>query len=259
MESPNNPERFTGAAVLVLATGNNLVLLGDLSRRFLVSHLDPHTERPELRRFAFDPVAKAMDDRRAIVAALLTIARWGYGREVGLPPLGSFEAWSRRVRDPLVALGLPDCCGVLEELHKADPEREAALEVLGEWRRAFNGTATPVAAAIRAATHDPALRDALDAVAGGPGGISPKRLGKYLARIRDRVFSDMVLRQHRDLVGNVASWAVESSDAPGYRVNRVSVHGEEEKAKTGEGPNPNPANPVTRSADAYRSASQGEW
>ena len=44
------------AAVLVLATGNNLILHGDLSRRFLVAHVDPHTERPELRRFDFDPV-----------------------------------------------------------------------------------------------------------------------------------------------------------------------------------------------------------
>lgn len=217
------------AAVLVLATGNNLVLLGDLSRRFLVAHLDPGTERPELRRFTFDPVERARAERRELVAALHTIARWGAGRSSDIAPLGSFEEWSRRVRDPLVALGLPDCCAVLEELHRSDPERETAIEVLTEWRRAFGGTATTVASAIRSATGgDVALRDALDAVAGGPGGINSKRLGRYLIRIKDRVFGELVLRQHRDLVGNVASWAVESS-TPGFRVTGYLSNGDEKK------------------------------
>ena len=255
-----------GAAALVLATGNNLVLQGDLSRRFLVSHLDPHTERPELRRFAFDPVARAMDERRMLVAALHTIARWGYGREVGLAPLGSFEVWSRRVRDPLVALGLPDCCAVLDELHNADPERETAIEVLTEWRRAFEGNATTVAEAIRLATRtkdgDTMLRDALDSVAGGPGGLNPKRLGKYLARIRDRVFGDIVLRQHRDLVGNVASWAVESS-ATGYRLPGIGTNGEKKKTRIEIGVETNPVKPVSREglteeAGAYLAARDGE-
>ena len=163
-----------GAAVLVLATGNNLVLHGDLSRRFLLAHLDPHTERPELRRFSFDPVAKALAERVELVTALHTIARWGQGKASGLAPLGSFEAWSLRVRDPLVALGLPDCCRVLDELHKADPERESAIEVLSEWRGAFGPEPTTVAQAIRKAMNDPILRDALDGVAGNAGGINAK-------------------------------------------------------------------------------------
>lgn len=238
-----------GAAVLILATGNNLVLLGDLSRRFLVARLDPHTERPELLRFDFDPVARATAERGELVAALHTIARWGQGKDTGLPPLGSFETWSRRVRDPLVALGLPDCCAVLEELHRADPERETALEVLTEWRRNFDGTATTVAEAIRAAMHDPSLRDALDGVAGAPGGINAKRLGKYLGRIKDRVFGSLVLRRHADLIGNVASWSVESLE-PGYRLNRVCSIGGNIKEINRIGAETLPIKPVTRSAAA---------
>lgn len=254
-----------GAAVLVLATGNNLVLLGDLTRRFLVAHLDPQTERPELRRFDFDPVTRALAERRELVTALHTIANWGRGRVTGLAPLGSFEDWSRRVRDPLVALGLPDCCVVLEELHKADPEREAAIEVLAEWRRAFGGEAATVADAIRHATRskdaDAMLRDALDSVAGGPGGLNARKLGKYLARVRDRVFGDMVLRQQRDLVGNVASWAVESADSF-HRVTGFTGFGsnreENKKSERGEA-GINPANPETRPAEAtaYLTAKNG--
>jgi len=249
-----------GAAVLVLATGNNLVLLGDLSRRFLVSHLDPHTERPELRRFDFDPVARAMAKRRELVGALQTIAKWGVSAQTGLPPLGSFEEWSRRVRDPLVALGLPDCCEVLDSLHRSDPERESAIEVLAEWRRAFGAEATTVASAIRSALHDPALRDALDGVAGGPGGISPKRLGKYLARQRDRIFGALVLRRQDDLVSNTAAWSVQSTgDASGFRVTGSDSNGAEKKTEKTVGPTVNPdTRKAGNEADAYRKASRGD-
>lgn len=202
------------AATLVLATGNNLVLIGDLSRRFLVATLDPRMERPELRRFDFDPVERAQRDRRELVSALLTIARWGRDVHSDLVPLGSFEVWSRRVRDPLVALGLPDPCAVLDTLHDADPDRETALELLTEWERSFGQEPTTVAAAIRMATRpkdpDTELRDALDAVAGGPGGINARRLGRYLLRIRNRVIAGKVLRQGRDLIGKVANWSVEA-------------------------------------------------
>lgn len=238
------------AAVLVLATGNNLTLLGDLSRRFLVANLDPEMERPELRRFDFDPVERALAERGELVAALHTIARWGQDKTTGLPPLGSFEVWSRRVRDPLVALGLPDPCAVLDRLHQADPEREDALELLTEWHRSFDSQATTVAEAIRLATRlkdpDTILRDALDAVAGGPGGLSPKRLGRYLLRIRDRVVGGLVLRQGRDLVGNVANWSVES--VPGYRVTGFPTTGERKKVESAEGSNADPCKPTTRNS-----------
>lgn len=203
------------AATLVMATGNNLMLIGDLSRRFLVAQLDPGVERPELRRFDFDPVERAQCVRRDLVMALLTIARWGQGVHSDAVPLGSFEVWSRRVRDPLVALGLPDPCKVLDKLHDADPEREAALEIVTEWERCFGGEQATVADAIRRATRhkdpDTELRDALDAVAGQPGGINSRRLGRYLKRIRDRVIAGKVMRQGHDLIGNVCNWRVEST------------------------------------------------
>jgi putative DNA primase/helicase len=245
-----------GAAVLVLATGNNLVVRGDLSRRFLVAQLDPATERPELRTFDFDPVARALLERRELVAALHTIARWGHGRPTGLAPLGSFEEWSRRVRDPLVALGLPDCCSVLEALHQADPEREAAMEVMAEWQRCFGRVPTTVAHAIRRAIGgDQALRDALDGVAGVPGGINAKRLGRYLLRNKDRVFGEITLRQCRDASNNTASWMVDSATSPRVtRVIRVSVdtnveHSESDvRAETDPG---YPGNPPLLSSRPY--------
>lgn len=204
------------AAPLVTATGNNLQLAGDLSRRFLVADLDPEMERPETRHFTFDPVARAQKERKTLVSGLLTIARWGRRMAEPATALGGFEEWSRRVRDPLVALGLPDPCLVLDRLHEADPEREAALELLTEWERAFGGTATTVADAVRQATRhkdsDEQLRDALDRVAGQAGGINSRRLGHYLRRVKDRRIAGKVLRQGHDLLGNVASWRVEKTE-----------------------------------------------
>lgn len=249
-----------GAASLLLATGNNLILQGDLSRRFLVAHLDPRDERPELRQFAFDPVQFALTERGALVAALHTIARWGIRQRVNLAPVGSFEVWSRRVRDPLVALGLADCCEVLADLHKEDPEREAALEVLAEWRGTFDGAEQTVAAVIRTAATDDkkkALRDALDAVAGGPGGLSPKRLGKYLTRIKDRMFDGHVMRRGAgNLSSKVATWYVEAPGVSG--VSGVCSTSSEEHKETRGGVRKTSGNPETPVAKAYRQAREDD-
>jgi hypothetical protein len=48
----------TVAKPLISATGNNLVVKGDLTRRSMVGRLDPKCERPELREFAYDPIVK---------------------------------------------------------------------------------------------------------------------------------------------------------------------------------------------------------
>jgi putative DNA primase/helicase len=59
----------------VFATGNNLVLLGDMTRRALLCSLDAGVERPELRKFKDDPVGKVESDRGTYVTAALTILR----------------------------------------------------------------------------------------------------------------------------------------------------------------------------------------
>ena len=55
--------------VLITATGNNLALTGDMTRRGLLCTIDPRCERPELRDFSFDPVVMAMRTRPQLVAA----------------------------------------------------------------------------------------------------------------------------------------------------------------------------------------------
>jgi putative DNA primase/helicase len=85
------------------ATGNNLQICSDLTRRSLVSSLDARVERPELREFKQKPTDLVLANRGKYIAACLTIAR-AYitaGHPGKLSPLASFEGWSDTVRSAL--------------------------------------------------------------------------------------------------------------------------------------------------------------
>ena len=98
------------ASAFVILTGNGLTVSEDLARRFIMVEFDPRTEDPEARPFKTDIRAEVRERRTELLAALLTIWRWG--RIVSdIEPgraLGSFEQWCRWVRDPLLALGCQD-------------------------------------------------------------------------------------------------------------------------------------------------------
>jgi hypothetical protein len=144
-------------------TGNGVNLSEDLARRFLAVELDAGTEDPEARPFVGDFLADTFAARSALLAAALTIWRWGR-REGGALPrgkaLGSFEQWSRWCRDPLVALGCADPVARVAELKAKDPRRQAAAEVFGAWWRLHADAPMAVADLAEAVTQaaDPAGR-----------------------------------------------------------------------------------------------------
>ena len=123
------------ATVFVVLTGNGLSVSEDLARRFLTIELDPRTEDPEARRFPNDIKADVWQRRGKLLAAALTIWRWGRLSEdlaVGRA-IGSFEMWSRWVRDPLVALGCRDPVERLGEAKARDTRRQATAELFRAW------------------------------------------------------------------------------------------------------------------------------
>jgi hypothetical protein len=122
------------AALWIVVTGNGVTLAEDLARRFIVCDLDALTEDPEVRRFPNDALAEARARRGELLAAALTIWRWG--RQTGLPPgrpLGSFETWCRWCRDPLIALGCADPVERIASIKADDPHRRAVIEAFGAW------------------------------------------------------------------------------------------------------------------------------
>jgi putative DNA primase/helicase len=122
----------------IFANGNNVSLLGDMTRRGLICNMDANIERPELRQFRFDPKAKVMADGGKYIAAILTVARaW---RSAGGPcgsveKIVSYGAWERAVRLPLMWLGKSDPVASMDQAREEDPVRNAARELFALWRQ----------------------------------------------------------------------------------------------------------------------------
>ncbi len=199
------------AAAFVAATGNNLALLGDLTRRSLLCTLDPGEERPELRRFEINPLDLARADRGSYVGAALTVLRAYHvaGRPGAPEPLGSFEAWSGWVRGALLWLGRADPVTTMEAARARDPKLDALLSVTSQWQQAFGVEAVSVRAVIERAAGGgdsaqstaPDLREALLTVAGESGAINSRRLGKWLAANEGRVVNGRRLQRANISVG----------------------------------------------------------
>lgn len=122
-------------SALIVLTGNGLTVSEDLARRFITIELDPKTEDPEARRFSNDIRLDVTRDRTKLLAAALTIWRWGR-LEQDLPtgrPLGSFETWCRWVRDPLLALDCMDPVARIAEAKEQDGRRLNTAELFTTW------------------------------------------------------------------------------------------------------------------------------
>ena len=128
------------AAAFVALTGNGLTVREDLARRFLAVELDAGVEDPETRRFRSDVLAEALAGRAELLAAALTVWRWGRQADAAgnLPaglPLGSFGTWCRWVRDPLLVLGCQDPARRVAEAKAGDRKRQHVAELFDTWHR----------------------------------------------------------------------------------------------------------------------------
>src|ERR1700733_277544 len=115
-------------STVTTATGNNLRLVGDLTRRAVIARLDPETDRPEIRQFDYDPLTDARENRAELVAAALTILKaYCVAGMPGRPPrLQGFGEWSDLVRGALMWPG-PGARGttVAEAVGKAEEKKRA--------------------------------------------------------------------------------------------------------------------------------------
>ena len=195
VEAPTN--------VTLCATGNNLVLVGDLIRRTMLCNLDAGCERPELRVFDRDAVGHVLEQRPSLIAAALTIAKSYIDAgcpEVDARPFGSFEAWDRMVRRPLIWAGWPDPLTPAESLREQDHELSGMRDLLIAWQEAQPEpcTAAELSALIRSQVprfgegYDaqwPALRDAAVTVMGDLPRWGPRELGYRLRAMAGRLFA----------------------------------------------------------------------
>lgn len=125
--------------LMVLFTGVNATVQGDLIRRSIMATIDPGHERAELDQFRYDPVTLAMRARPLLIRACLTVIRAWLQSEhrPTCGTVGSFEGWSRLIRDALVWLGEPDPMLVVEGIRGADPKLVQLRGFMHAWETEF--------------------------------------------------------------------------------------------------------------------------
>lgn len=186
-----------------IATGNNLVVAGDLTTRIVPCNLDPQVERPEEREFSRNLYDWIPANRPALVQAVLTVLR-GYivaGRpKQPIKNFARFEDWSGLVRAALVWLGEADPLTGREQLEDGDPVRVKLRALLLAWFETFRtAPATSKEAVLRANETKlddegreqpayPVLREALEEHFTDKGGrVNSRYLGEFLKKYAGRV------------------------------------------------------------------------
>lgn len=210
-------ERIESRAT-TFATGNNIQLLGDMTRRVLLCTLDPNTERPELRTFSSKPYETVIADRGKFIAAALTVVRaYIVADSPGeAKPLASFEQWSRLVRSALIWLGREDPIATMEAARVDDPITASLRGLFAAWEGAV-GTGAKSAGELKALAEDrwsdklthPEFNQALREVAESRRGeIDARALGRYLGRHRGRIIDGLKLQDTEDTHNHQKLWAV---------------------------------------------------
>jgi hypothetical protein len=130
----------TPMRMVFFATGNNLRYRGDLARRVVPIALDPQMERPEDRAgWKYPDLLDWIGQERAhLLVAALTIVKAYFVAGCppqDVPPLGSFEGWSRIIREALIWVGAPDpCTGRVDIEAESDSDFEALETLLHAWQ-----------------------------------------------------------------------------------------------------------------------------
>ncbi len=220
---------------IIAASGNNLVIMGDTTRRVLVSRLESTLESPEDRTGFRHPnlLAWVASNRARLVSAALTVLRAFVvaGRpSMGLRPWGSFESFAELIPQALVWAGGEDCDVMKcrpEVSGAVEPEKAALLAVLDGWPHLFGtngGTAKSAisllypADRLRGGPQPPdgfdELRDAFESVTNARPGIAPTphSVGRFLQRVCGRVAEGHRLNRRTDRRG-VTLWAVEDLES----------------------------------------------
>ena len=198
--------------ILMLLTGNNLTLKGDMARRVLVARIDPDTERPFARSFDLDPYLYCLANRQKLISCALILIRFYMSSKVKPPGIGrtaSFEDWDDMVRQTVIYLNqtiAPNEFGdVMDKMvanQLEDPEQESFGDLLCAWHQLFGSKAVTAAEVLQKLNTVEAFTD-LDSLQhkfrqaiielNPHFKNSPKSLGSVLRYRKGRIFEDMKL------------------------------------------------------------------
>jgi len=206
-------------AVLLLVTGNNVAVNGDLYRRAVKCRIDSGKERPEQRQFDFHPVTETQRDRVELVVAGLTALRWAsqQANRDSVRRLGSYEAWNL-VQNTLVWLGWADPVVTQEEIRSLDNDTATLARLLHEWHRTFpDRHEVTVGDLWEMGVGDESFQLAMLECVSHRNGWSAKSFGRYLNKNKDRIVDGLQLRRG-PVRCKQATWEVIDTAAPTQEV-----------------------------------------
>ena len=226
-------ERVVGTLGMTwFASGNNVILNGDTTRRTCQSRLESPEEKPEEREgFKYPNVAQYVrDNRPALLADVVTIlsAYCLAGRpRANLKPWGSFDGWSNLIRQAVVWVGLDDPGQTRQELsERSDLDAEQLRELIAGWEEVdLDCTGLTCAEALKRLDRDnkklpdkegnriecyPRLRNVLANIYDLKPGELPgaKKLGKKLQHLCGRVCGGKAFDDGRKNRNDVKLWRV---------------------------------------------------
>ena len=193
---------------VVMATGNNLTVVGDMGRRAVLCRLESHMQDPEMRKFTHYP--KLLQHTRQhrselLTAALTVLIAHKHAVDSGepgtlLPRINSFGGWSDRVRSA-VWWADPERCdpwdGNRELKKNAQPEQEEAQAFFAAWYETFGSREVLVRELERFCRQDGTDYSSVVAESVAGLGIAPPR-GKDALNVRSM---GMWLSAHADRPG----------------------------------------------------------
>jgi hypothetical protein len=203
----------------ITLTGNNPVVTGDMARRALVLDIVPRSSDPERDCYDFNPADLIKRGRTNFLKAAFTLMRAFRLAELpthGLPAVGSFDEWSRRIRDLVYWLTDYDVSEGFRENKAEDPRRQGDASLLAAL---YYHMSSPFKAAdvIRHHTHvasagarpetysptptEQALHDALEDVL-GKREINARFFGFWARRVQGAHIGGFILELDRDSTTN---------------------------------------------------------
>lgn len=203
-----------------IVTANNPRLSLEIARRCVRIRLDAKTDRPWTRTgFKHTPLRDwAKANRAKLVHAVLVLVRaWiSSGRRPGPRTLGSFESWASVVGGVLEHADIPGFLHDTEALYEAaDADGQEWREFVGAWWEKFGQGWVGASALLELALE----RDLLGSAVGEKSPRSQKtRLGKALARMRDRHFASWRVVAGRDSNSKTAQYRLVQIDDGGSSV-----------------------------------------
>jgi hypothetical protein len=178
---------------ILMLTGNNLSMGGDMPRRVVTIRIDAAIETPFTRVFDLDPEIFIRENRTHLVGAALTMVKAALPHATA-GRLGSFEDWDRMVAQTVVWVArtagdqsFGDPYELIGKGFRADPDREDLLTLL-EGLRARFGNGRFMARDLRdyltqTSSAPSSLRDVVESLCVR---LSPKAIGQMLRNRADR-------------------------------------------------------------------------